>query len=267
VPLTLPTYCNTLIGLYVLCQLFTDFEKTCKKRITPTGITERERGFEKTKECYLTKVMPFFKLLKEHFEGLQKTLNKDVNDKKEVFKTVENEGEKLAIDLKHSEVDRKHILVMNENLIAHCIAQDVFYTVTGPALSASQFHEMSVALNTFQNRVVELEGENCKLHQNIQNDDHDNMVRHFSKLEIDNLNLQLKYQHLEEKINILNAKTSSDAPEFDTCFELAKRDETIQAHTNTIRKLRAQIAQLKSNMGEVTNANYRKSVDSQNFPK
>ena len=179
--------------------------------------------------------MPFFKLLKEHFEGLKKTLNKDVTDMKEVFKTMENEGKQLAIDLKHSEVDRKHILIMNENLIAHCIAQDVFYTVTGSALSASQFHEMSVALNIFQNLVVELEGENFKLHQKIQNDDHDNKVRHFSKLEVDNLNLQLKYQHLEERIKISNAKTSSDAPEFDTCFELSKRDEIIQAHTNTIQ--------------------------------
>jgi hypothetical protein len=46
VPFTLPTQCNTLIGLYVLGQMFNDFEKTCKKRITPTGITEGERGFE-----------------------------------------------------------------------------------------------------------------------------------------------------------------------------------------------------------------------------
>jgi hypothetical protein len=70
--------------------------------------------------------------------------------------------------------------------------------------------------------VIQLEGENFKLHQKIQNDDHDNMVSHFLKLEVDNLNLQLKYQHLEESIKISNAKTSSDAPEFDTCFEQAR---------------------------------------------
>jgi small-conductance mechanosensitive channel len=93
------------------------------------------------------------------------------------------------------------------------------------------------------------------------------MVRHFSKLEVDNLNLQLKYQHLEESIKISNVKTSSDAPEFDTCFELAKKDEVIQAHSNTIRKLRAQIAQLKSNMGDVTNTNHQMALDSQSFQK
>lgn len=51
---------------------------------------------------------------------------------------------------------------------------------------------MSIALNVFKNRVVELKGENLKLREKIQNDDHDNMVRHLSKLEVDNLNLQLK---------------------------------------------------------------------------
>jgi hypothetical protein len=196
VPFTLPTQNNTLIGLYVLYQLFTDFEKTCKKRITPTGITEGERGFEHTKRCYLTEVMPFFNLLKEHFEGLQKTLNQDVTKMKEVFNVVENEGKQLAINLKCSEIERKNIFIMNENLIAKCIAQDVFYTAIDSALSAYQFHEMSIALNVFQNRVVELEGENLKLREKIQNDDHDNMVRHLSKLEFDNLNLQLKCQHL-----------------------------------------------------------------------
>lgn len=121
---------------------------------------------------------------------------------KKVFKDVESEGNQLAIDLKYSEIDRKNILIMNENLLANCIAQDVFYTVTDSALSARQFHEMSVTLNVFQNRVIELEGENYKLNEKIQNDNHYNMVRNFSKLEVDNLNLQLKYQHLEESIKI-----------------------------------------------------------------
>ena len=100
VPFTLPTQCNTLSELYVLGQMFNDFDKTCKKRITPTGIAEGERGFEQTKRCYLTEVMPFFKLLKEHFEGLKTTINNDVTDMRKIFKDVEEEGKQLAIDLK-----------------------------------------------------------------------------------------------------------------------------------------------------------------------
>ncbi|GJX26476.1 hypothetical protein Tco_0232772 [Tanacetum coccineum] len=64
VPRVLPTKSQVKFNLYTLTQLFTEFEKTCKKRITPTGVTEGERGFEETKRCYLTKVIPFFETLK-----------------------------------------------------------------------------------------------------------------------------------------------------------------------------------------------------------
>ncbi|GKE93689.1 hypothetical protein Tco_1574784 [Tanacetum coccineum] len=78
VPRTLPTTSQVNIGPYVIIQLFWDFEKMCKKRITPTGITKRERGFKQTKQCYLTKVIPFFNLHKEHFAEVQKSLVKEV---------------------------------------------------------------------------------------------------------------------------------------------------------------------------------------------
>nr|GEU35766.1 Gag-Pol polyprotein [Tanacetum cinerariifolium] len=54
VPRVLPTKSQVKINIYTLMQLFSEFEKTCKKKITPTGITEGEMGFEQTKECYLT---------------------------------------------------------------------------------------------------------------------------------------------------------------------------------------------------------------------
>ncbi|GJU30999.1 hypothetical protein Tco_1174588 [Tanacetum coccineum] len=44
VPMVLPTESQVKINLYTLTQLFTEFDKTCKKRITPTGLTEGERG-------------------------------------------------------------------------------------------------------------------------------------------------------------------------------------------------------------------------------
>nr|GEU68489.1 retrovirus-related Pol polyprotein from transposon TNT 1-94 [Tanacetum cinerariifolium] len=53
VPRLLPTKSQVKIPIFTLIQLFSEFDKTCKKRITPTGLTEGERGFEQTKECYL----------------------------------------------------------------------------------------------------------------------------------------------------------------------------------------------------------------------
>ncbi|GJV38252.1 retrovirus-related pol polyprotein from transposon TNT 1-94 [Tanacetum coccineum] len=99
VPRTLPTTSQVNIGLYVITQLFWDFEKTCKKRITPTGITEGERGFEQTKRCYLTEVIPFFNLLKEHFDGVQKSLVTEVRAMKAVFENLEAEVDQKFFDM------------------------------------------------------------------------------------------------------------------------------------------------------------------------
>ncbi|GJZ22844.1 hypothetical protein Tco_0559883 [Tanacetum coccineum] len=236
VPRTLPTTSQVNIGLYVITQLFWDFEKTCKKRITPTGITEGERGFEQTKRCYLTEVIPFFNLLKEHFDGVQKSLVTEVRAMKAVFENLEAEVDQNAIDLKSSEIERKNLLIANENLIAECLSQDVFYTVTDSALTPSQFHELSIAYNVAKTRAVELEAENLNLHKKIQNDDHDNMVKHLSRLEVDNLNLQLKYQHLKDRTETSKSRTSMDAPEFNAFFELNEKNAQLQTHKNIILK-------------------------------
>ncbi|GJR19318.1 integrase, catalytic region, zinc finger, CCHC-type containing protein [Tanacetum coccineum] len=128
-----------------------DFEKTCKKRITPTGITEGERGFEQTKRCYLTEVIPFFNLLKEHFDGVQKSLVTEVRAMKAVFENLEAEVDQNEIDLKSGEIEQKNLLITNENLIAECLSKDVFYTATDSVLNVSRFSDMHDAFTIAQN--------------------------------------------------------------------------------------------------------------------
>nr|GFC81702.1 hypothetical protein [Tanacetum cinerariifolium] len=86
VPRVLPTKIQVKINIFTLTQLFSKFDKTCKKRITPTRLTEGERGFEQTKECYLKEVIIVFKTLKEHFEGIQKALTKEIKEMKDFLK-------------------------------------------------------------------------------------------------------------------------------------------------------------------------------------
>ncbi|GJU77206.1 hypothetical protein Tco_1274276 [Tanacetum coccineum] len=179
---------------------------------------------------YLTEVIPFFNLLKEHFNGVQRSLVKEVRAMKAVFENME--------------------------------AEEVFYTVTDSVLTASQFHELNVVYDFERARAVKLKAENSKLLEKIQKDDHDSMVKYFSKLEIDHLHLQLKYQHLKENIGNFKSKTSKDAPEFDAFFELNKHNDQLQAHINTIRKLKDQISQLKLKNSNVVD---HKSLESQNI--
>nr|GEW83344.1 hypothetical protein [Tanacetum cinerariifolium] len=132
---------------------------------------------------------------------------------------MEAEVDQNAIDLRSGEIERKNLLITNENLIAKCIGQDVFYTVTNSALTASQFHELSIAYNVAQTCAVKLEDEN--------------------------LNLLKKF-----KMMIMITWTSKDAPKFDEFFELNKKDAHHQTYQNTICKLKAQISQLKANKSD-----------------
>ncbi|GJR75160.1 hypothetical protein Tco_0087525 [Tanacetum coccineum] len=227
VPRMLPTTSQVNIGLYVITQLFWDFEKTCKKRITPTGITEGERGFEQTKRCYLTEVIPFFNLLKEHFDSVQKSLVTEVRAMKAVFENMEAEVDQNAVDKKCGEIERRNLLIMNENLIAECLSKDVFYTATDSVLNVSRFSDMHDALTIAQNRIADLESENFNLRNKIQNDDHDSMIKHFSKLEVEHFNLQLKYQNLKERFGNKKPVTSSDDPSFDSLFVIGQLNEQI----------------------------------------
>ncbi|GJZ96079.1 retrovirus-related pol polyprotein from transposon TNT 1-94 [Tanacetum coccineum] len=244
VPRTLPTTSQVNIGLYVITQLFWDFEKTCKKRITPTGITEGERGFEQTKRCYLTKVNPFFNLLKEHCEGNQKSLVTEVRAMKAVFENLEAEVDQKETDLRSGEIEQKNRLITNENLVAECLSKDVFYTATDSVLNVSRFFGMHDAFTSAHKCIADLESENFNLINKIQNDDHGLMIKHLSKLEVEHFNLQLKYQNLKERFGNKKPVTSLDAPSFDSLFVIRKQNEQIQSRGNTIHELKEKISYL-----------------------
>ncbi|GJS77565.1 hypothetical protein Tco_0727446 [Tanacetum coccineum] len=84
VPRVLPTKSQVKINLYVLTQLFTEFDKTCKKRITPTGV--------------------------------QTALYKEVKVMEEIFDQMNDAVDQNTV--RHSnvlEIERKNLLLANEN--------------------------------------------------------------------------------------------------------------------------------------------------------
>ncbi|GKD36567.1 hypothetical protein Tco_1252076, partial [Tanacetum coccineum] len=186
----LPTKSQVKINIFALIQLFSEFKKTRKKRITPTRLTEEERGFEQTKECYLTEVIPFFKTLKEHFEGIQKDLTKEIKEMKDIFEELEAKVDQNVVNRKHDEIERKNLLIANDNLIADCLSKEVFYIATNSELTVSRFTDMYEAHTIVQTRCLELEAELSKLRDKVQKDDHTELVKRFSNLEVNHLNLQ-----------------------------------------------------------------------------
>ncbi|GKD38280.1 hypothetical protein Tco_1258487 [Tanacetum coccineum] len=242
VPRVLPIKSQMKINIFTLIQLLLKFEKNCKKRITPTGLTEGERGFEQTKECYLTEVISFFKTLKDHFEGIQKALTKEIKEMKEIFEELEAEVDQNVVNRKHGEIERKNILIANDNLIADCLSKEVLYIATNSELTVSRFTEMHDAHTVVQARCLELEAELSKLCDKVQKDDHTKLVKKNSNLEVNHLYLQLKYQNLKERFGNNTSPPTRDAPDFDSVFVIKKMKASIQVKDNAIKKLRLKIS-------------------------
>ncbi|GJX09236.1 retrovirus-related pol polyprotein from transposon TNT 1-94 [Tanacetum coccineum] len=88
---------------------------TCN--VCPQGASNkksREKGFEQIKECYLTEVIPFFKTLKEHFNGIQKALTKEIKEMKEIFEELEAEVDQNVMNRKYA-IDVEPIPPRNKN--------------------------------------------------------------------------------------------------------------------------------------------------------
>ncbi|GJS85609.1 retrovirus-related pol polyprotein from transposon TNT 1-94 [Tanacetum coccineum] len=235
VPRVLPTKSQVKINIFTFIQLFSEFEKTCKKRITPTGITEGERGFKQTKECYLIEVITFFKTLKEHFESIQKALTKEIKEMKDIFEELEAEVDQNIVHMKHAEIERKNLLIANDNLIADCLSKDVFYITTNSELTISRFTKMIDAHTVVQARCLVLEAELSKFWDKIQTDDHNELVNQFSNLEVNHLNLQLKYQNLKEGFGNNPPPPARETLDFDSVFVIGKRKASLQGKDNIAR--------------------------------
>ncbi|GJY06093.1 retrovirus-related pol polyprotein from transposon TNT 1-94 [Tanacetum coccineum] len=152
---------------------------------------------------------------------------------------------------KHDEIEWKNLLIANNNLIAYCLSKEVFYIATNSELTVSRFTEMHDAHTVVQARCLELEAKLSKLRDKVQKDDHTKLVKCFSNLEVNHLNLQLKYQNLKEIFGNNTSLPARDAPNFDSIFVIGKMKASIQGKDNAIKKLRMQISQLKETRSEV----------------
>nr|GEZ15976.1 hypothetical protein [Tanacetum cinerariifolium] len=184
VPIVLPTTRQVKIHIFTLIQLFLEFDKTCKKRITPSAITNGELGFKQTKACYLQEVIPFFQSIKDNFEGIQKALTKEVKQIKDVFEELEAEVAQCAVDRKHDAIDQKNLLIANDTLIAECLSKEVFSVATKSELNVARFAKMYFSNTSVEVRCLALEAELATLRDKSHQENQGELIKHFSKLEL-----------------------------------------------------------------------------------
>ncbi|GJZ23444.1 integrase, catalytic region, zinc finger, CCHC-type containing protein, partial [Tanacetum coccineum] len=168
----------------------------------------------------------------KHFDGIQKALKKEVKEMSDAFDELEAELDQHVVDRKHDEIERKNLIIANDNLIDDCLYKEVFYVVSNSELNVSRFTEMQNAHNVVKARCLELEAELSKLRDKIQNDDHNELVNRFSNLEVNHFNLQLKYQNLKESFRNNFSLPARDTPDFDSVFVIGKMKASLQGKDN-----------------------------------
>nr|GEW82960.1 hypothetical protein [Tanacetum cinerariifolium] len=201
-------------------------------------------------ECVTRKVIPFFKTLKDNFEGIQKALTKEIKEMKDVFEELEAEVAQYVVDRKHDATEQKNLLISNDNLIAKCLSQEMFSVATNSELNVARFTEMHVANTTVEARCLVLESELANLRDKNNHDNQKELINNFSKLKVNHLNLQLKYQNLKDSIGNNPPTTDKDTPDFDSVFVIGKMKASLQGKDNTtdsqITKLTDQVTNLQA---------------------
>ncbi|GKD90360.1 hypothetical protein Tco_1365867, partial [Tanacetum coccineum] len=124
-------------------------------------------------------------------------LTKEIKEIKDIFEELEAKVDQNAINRKHAKIERKNILIANDNLIANCLSKDVFYIATNSELTVSRFTEMHDAHTIVQVRCLELEVELSNLRDKVQKDDHTELVKRFSNLEI------TRAKHMEQTTSLI----------------------------------------------------------------
>nr|GEV96694.1 retrovirus-related Pol polyprotein from transposon TNT 1-94 [Tanacetum cinerariifolium] len=233
------------------------------RKITPNGLTEGERGFEQTKKCYLKEVIPFFKTLKDNFEGIQKALTKEIKEMKDVFEELEAEVAQNVVDRKHDAIEQKNLLIVNDNLIAKCLSKEVFFMATNSDLNVARFTEMHVANTIVEARCLELEAKLANLRDKSHHNNQKELINCFSKLEVKHLNLQLEYQNHKDSFGNNPPTPDKDTPNFDSVFAIGKMQASLQGKDNVIRQLKKQISQLQETRSDTDRTLKVRIADSQ----
>nr|GEV03914.1 putative reverse transcriptase domain, ribonuclease H-like domain, aspartic peptidase domain protein [Tanacetum cinerariifolium] len=178
-------------------------------------------------------------------KGIQKALTKEVKEMKDVFEELEAEVAQCAVDRKHDAIDKKNLLIANDNLIAECLSKEVFSVAINSELNVTRFIEMHVSNTSVEARCLALEAELATLCGKSHQENQGELIKHFSKLEVDHLNLQLKYQNLKDSIGNNPPTPDKDTPDFDFVFVIGKMQASLQGKDIAIRQLKKKLSQLQ----------------------
>ncbi|GJY64302.1 retrovirus-related pol polyprotein from transposon TNT 1-94 [Tanacetum coccineum] len=128
----------------------------------------------------------------------------------EIFEQMEAGVEQNVVDKQCADIERKNLLIKNENLIANWLSNEVLYSVMNDGNIVSKFSEMHDAYIVEQACCLELKAEISKLKHKIQKDDHKKVTalqEQNALFRTENEKVKQHYKELYDSIKITCAKT------------------------------------------------------------
>ncbi|GJS44827.1 retrovirus-related pol polyprotein from transposon TNT 1-94, partial [Tanacetum coccineum] len=89
----------------------------------------RSWGFEHTKECFVTEIIPFLKVLKGTFNAFDKTLLDEITKVQTVFNQMEAAVDQCSVDKNVFEIQIKQLRIDNDQLLNQIMSQEIMHIV------------------------------------------------------------------------------------------------------------------------------------------
>ncbi|GKA42392.1 hypothetical protein Tco_0735052 [Tanacetum coccineum] len=231
-----------------------NFDKVVKKRLTSNAITAGSWGFEHTKECFVTEIILFLKVLKDTFNTFDKTLLDEITKVQTVFNQMEAAVDQCSVDKNIFEIQIKQLRIDNDQLLNQIMSQEIMHIV---ANSVDILDVKKSCVNNC-NKCLELETELFKKKDFIEKEAYDKLVKSYSNLEKHCISLELATQLNQEIFQRENSGENLNAPTFNQLFEINELKAQSQEKDMVIRKLKDSI---KSLNGKDSLENVKKDID------
>ncbi|GKB22566.1 hypothetical protein Tco_0861967 [Tanacetum coccineum] len=184
-----------------------NFDKVVKKRLTSDAITAGSWGFEHTKECFLTEIIPFLKVLKDTFNAFDKTLLDEITEVQTLFNKMEAAVDQCSVDKNIFEIQIKQLRIDNDQLLNQIMSQEIVLIVAN-YVDICDVKKSSV--NDCK-KCLELEIELFKKKDFVEKETYDKLVKTQSQ-EKDTVIRKLKerIKYLSRKDSVENVKKDID---------------------------------------------------------
>ncbi|GKE58116.1 hypothetical protein Tco_1497301, partial [Tanacetum coccineum] len=230
------------------------FDKVVKKRTTSDVISAGAWGFEHTKACFVTEIIPFLKILKDTFNAFDKTLLDEITEVQTIFNQMEAAVDQCSIDKNAFEIKIKQISIDNDQLLNQIMSQEIMHI----AVNYVDIVDVNKSCVDECNKCLELETALLKKKDLIEKDVYDTLLKSYSTLEKHCISLELTTQLNQEIFQKDNSCENQNAPTFNQLFEINELKAQSQEKDTVIRKLKDKI---KSLSGKDSVENVKKDIN------